>query len=185
MFLLWRSKGGLSVKTLRKQSLGVNKKGCRHMEKWDIYPGFHAGPPSCFPHCFPFSYTSPFLWWILKYGCSKEYTPQPLNSLLTYALRDLNYSLIPGCFRVKHTESYSTSNSPQKRLLDATLTSRHFNTENLLSSQLGFLLFSFMSVGQRRHGLFLLLYGSLCSGILSALTLSSLMSSFYPCIRAL
>lgn len=117
--------------------------------------------------------------WMLQ----RVYT-RPLNSLLTYALGDLNYSLIPGNFRVKHTESYSTSNSPQKRLLDATPTSRHFNTENLLSSQLGFLLFSFMSVGPRRHGLFLLLYGSLCSGILSALTLSSLMSSFYLCIRA-
>lgn len=87
-------------------------------------------------------------------------------------------SLIPGNFRVKHTELYSTSNSPQKCLLDTTLTSRHFNTENMLSSQLGFLLLSFMSVGQRRHVLFLLLCDSLCSVILSAVTLSSLRSRF-------
>ena len=36
--------------------------------------------------------------------------------------------------RVEHTESNFNSNSPQKCLLDVTLTSKPSNTENLLSS---------------------------------------------------
>lgn len=45
------------------------------------------------PHCFPVSCMSLFLWWILKYWCLKKCAPQPLNSLFTYALTDLNQLL--------------------------------------------------------------------------------------------